>query len=213
MQSVSAGEGSGGAGAPTGTAAPDSLTLGPRPGGPPSTAPPVEIYIGTEPAQFRALRVLLWSIRRTRDPARTYRVHVMSGLAGFDRRGWTTGFTNYRFAVPHFAMARAAGQGEPVRAIYCDAGQVFLADPGLLFDLPLNDGAGRPYGFRAISDMETSVMLIDCARMARIWTSRRRSVGGRRRFSGRRSAGARAGRSTRAGTHATRSTCRACRGS
>jgi hypothetical protein len=120
--------------------------------------PPVEIYLGTEPAQFRATRAFLWSIEQVRDPGRVYRVHLMSQLAGFDRRGWTTGFTNYRFAIPHFAQGRG-------RAIYCDEDQIFLSDPGLLFDLDLQ-GAG----YLAISDTETSVMLIDCARMAGLWT-------------------------------------------
>ena len=42
--------------------------------------------------------------------------------------------------------------------------QIYLTDPAELFDLDM-DG----HGFLAISDRDTSVMLIDCARMARIW--------------------------------------------
>jgi len=159
------------ASAATARGRPESLCLGVRPGFRASDAPPVHIYVGSEPAQLRALRVLLWSIERTRDPRRVYHVHVMSDLDGFDRRGWTTGFTNYRFAIPEFAN----GCG---RAIYCEASQVFLADPGGLFDLDLHDALGRAHGYLAISDADPSVMLIDCASMARWWTrdtARRRS--------------------------------------
>jgi mitochondrial fission protein ELM1 len=139
-------------------AVPDCITLPVRDGVAPSSATPVEIHLGTEAAQFRATQVFLWSIEQVRDPARVYRVHIMSELAGFERRGWTTGFTNYRFAIPHFAGGRG-------RAIYCDEDQIFLTDPGKLFDLELG-GAG----YLAISDTETSVMLIDCERMAAIWS-------------------------------------------
>lgn len=142
------------------------MALPVRDGVAPSSAPPVDIYLGTEPAQFRATRAFLWSIEQVRDPARLYRVYVMSELAGFERWGWTTGFTNYRFAIPHFAGGRG-------RAIYCDEDQIFLTDPAQLFDLDLG-GAG----YLALSDTETSVMLLDCERMAPIWSlqdARRRS--------------------------------------
>jgi hypothetical protein len=82
----------------------------------------------------------------------------MKELVGFDRQGWLTGFTNYRFAIPHFA----AGCG---KAIYNDVDQVYLGDPGELFDVDLGE-----HGFLALSDRDTAVMLIDCARMASVWT-------------------------------------------
>lgn len=124
----------------------------------PSPKPPVRIFVGTEPAQYRAERVFVWSIEQVRDPARAYEIHLMKDLPGFRRRGWLTGFTNYRFAVPHLAC----GQG---RAIYNDVDQVYLADPAELFDTAL-DG----HGYLSVNDRDTSVMLIDCARMAAIWT-------------------------------------------
>jgi mitochondrial fission protein ELM1 len=117
----------------------------------------VRIFLGTEPAQHRAERVFVWSIEKLRDPSRVYEIHLMKGLAGFDRRGWTTGFTNYRFAIPHF--------GERGRAIYNDVDQIYLADPALLFDLELGS-----HGYRAVAADDTSVMLLDCERMARVWT-------------------------------------------
>lgn len=136
---------------------PERVVLDVRDGVAPSGQLPVRIFVGTEPAQYRAERVLLWSIEQVRDPARVYEIYLMKDLAGFDRRGWLTGFTNYRFAIPHLA----GGSG---RAIYNDVDQIYLADPGELFDIDLN-----PYGFLALSDRDTSVMVMDCARMAAVW--------------------------------------------
>lgn len=119
--------------------------------------PPVRIFIGSEPRQARAERVLVWSILKHRDPDRAQEVHLMKDLAGFGRRAWKTGFTNYRYGVP--AMAGGVG-----RAIYNDVDQVYLADPALLFDLPMG-GAGA----LGVSGYETSVLLLDCARMAEAW--------------------------------------------
>jgi mitochondrial fission protein ELM1 len=122
-----------------------------------ASKPPVRIFVGTEPRQQRAERVFIWSIEQARDPARVYEIYLMADLAGFDRRRWLTGFTNYRFAIPHFA----GGQG---RAIYNDVDQIYLADPAELFDMDMGD-----HGFLSITERDTSVMLIDCARMAGVW--------------------------------------------
>lgn len=144
---------------PPGThAQPECVVLGVREGVPPSPKPPVRIFLGTEPAQYRAERVFLWSIEQVRDPGRIYEIYLMKELVGFDRKGWLTGFTNYRFAIPHFA----AGSG---KAIYNDVDQVYLGDPGELFDVDLGE-----HGFLALSDRDTAVTLIDCSRMASVWT-------------------------------------------
>ena len=143
---------------PARRAGPEVVTLGVRDGCQPSPRPAVRLFLGTEPAQHRAERVFVWSLEKVRDPARVYEIHLMSRLEGFSDRRWTTGFTNYRFAVPHFA----GGCG---RAIYNDVDQIYLADPGELFDLDLEG-----HGFRAISPLDTSVMLLDCAHMAEVWT-------------------------------------------
>ena len=58
---------------------------------------------------------------------------------GFDRRRWLTGFTNYRFAIPHFA----GGSG---RAIYNDVDQIYLRDPAELFDTDMGE-----HGFLSIT--------------------------------------------------------------
>jgi hypothetical protein len=117
----------------------------------------VRIFVGTEPLQHRAERVLVWSVERARDPGRVYEIHLMKDLAGFDRRRWLTGFTNYRFAIPHLA-------GRGGRAIYNDVDQIYLADPGELFDADMHG-----QGFLALSPQDTAVMLIDCERMATVW--------------------------------------------
>jgi hypothetical protein len=133
-------------------------------------APPVRIFVGTESGQHRAERVLVWSIEQVRDPARSYEIHLLRDLAGFDRRRWLTGFTNYRFAIPALAGARG-------RAIYNDVDQIYLADPAALFDLDLEG-----HGYLSIRPSDTSVMLIECERMARVWTpelvrtSRRKAI-------------------------------------
>lgn len=136
---------------------PDRILLGPRPGQAPSTHPPVRIYLGSERHQFRAERAFLWSVEKHRDPSRTYEIYLMRDLKGFSRGFWLTGFTNYRFAIPAFCHYKG-------RAIYNDADQIYLKDPALLFDHQMGDA-----GFLSINDRDTSVMLIDCQRMAKVW--------------------------------------------
>src|SRR5690606_13424121 len=81
----------------------DCITFGVAPGAVPSGKVPVRIFLGTEEAQSRAERVFLFSIEQVRDPTRVYHVYLMRDLPGFDRRGWRTGFTQYRFAIPELA--------------------------------------------------------------------------------------------------------------
>jgi hypothetical protein len=133
------------------------IRLDPEPGDTPSEKPPVRIFVGTEPAQYRAERVLIWSITQVRDPSRTYEIYLMKDLSGFDRRTWKTGFTHYRYAIPHLA----GGKG---RAIYNDVDQIYLADPAELFDMDMGNA-----GVLSINQKETSVMLLDCEKMAAVW--------------------------------------------
>ena len=137
---------------------PEKIVLGPK--HPLSASPktPVRIFVGTETAQARAERILVWSIDLVRNPSRTYEIYLMKELAGFDRRRWLTGFTNYRFAIPELA----GGSG---RAIYNDVDQIYLTDPGELFDLDLNQ-----HGFLTIAENDSSVMVMDCAKMGSVWT-------------------------------------------
>ena len=88
--------------------------------------------MGTEPHQHRAERILVWSITQVRDPARRYEIYLMKDLAGFDRRGWKTSFTYYRYAIPALA-------GYEGRAIFNDVDQIYFTDPAELFDI----GHGR----------------------------------------------------------------------
>lgn len=138
---------------------PERIVLGVRNGARPSARPPVRIYLGTERGQFRAERVFLWSVEKHRDPTRIYEIYLMRDLKGFGRRFWLTGFTNYRFAIPAFA-------GFKGKAIYNDADQIYLKDPALLFDTPMDQA-----GFLSINDRDTSVMLLDCQRMREVWNA------------------------------------------
>ena len=144
---------------------PVRVVLEPTISGPGKGKPPVRIFVGTEPAQYRAERIMIWSIEQVRDKSRVYEIYLMKDLVGFNRRLWLTGFTNYRFAIPHFA-------GNQGKAIYNDVDQIYLSDPAELFDRDIGG-----HGFLAISNgtqarvpCDTSVMLIDCARMAPLWT-------------------------------------------
>lgn len=137
--------------------APERVVLDVDPQATPSDKAPVRVFLGSEPGQFRAERIFVYSIEKHRDPSRVYEVYLMKDLAGFDRRGWTTGFTNYRFAIPHLA-------GRQGRAIFNDVDEAYYGDPADLFDTEMGT-----HGYLATSDTETSVMLIDCERMAPIW--------------------------------------------
>jgi mitochondrial fission protein ELM1 len=145
---------------------PERVVLDVAHGVDPSPKPPVRIFLGTEPAQYRAERIFVYSIERVRDPARVYEIHLMKELAGFDRRLWLTGFTNYRYAIPYYA----GGAG---KAIWNDVDEIYLSDPARLFDLDMED-----HGILTVPKLsegarpDSSVMLIDCAQMAPIWPLR-----------------------------------------
>jgi len=137
---------------------PEVITLDVESGVKASGKPPVRIFLGTEPAQYRPERVFIWSVMQVRDPARVYEIYLMKDLKDYDRKGWKTGFTNYRYGIP----SMAGGTG---RAIYNDVDQIYLDDPAELFDMDMG-GAG----FLGITGRETSVMLIDCDIMIKHWT-------------------------------------------
>jgi len=140
------------------------VILGVAEGVSPSPKPPVRIFLGTEPAYYRAERVFIWSIERVRDPARVYEIYLMKELAGFNRRRWLTGFTNYRFAIPYFTN----GTG---RAIWNDVDEAYLSDPAELFDIDMGEhGLLTVPPLSSSALLDTAVMLIDCERMASIWS-------------------------------------------
>ena len=143
---------------PSGTrAAPPVLVFEAAPGSPEASLPAVRIFLGTEPLQYKAERVFVYSVAKYRNPGRRYEIHFMKDLAGYDRTGWATGFTKYRFAIPQMA----GGTG---RAIYNDVDQIYLADPAELFDRDMGDAA-----LLAIDQKETSVMLMDCEKLSALW--------------------------------------------
>ena len=140
---------------------PEKIVLGPKLTPPSPPKAPVRIFVGTETAQARAERIFVWSIEVVRDPSRTYEIYLMKELTGFDRRRWLTGFTNYRFAIPEYA----GGSG---RAIYNDVDQIYLRDPGELFDAVVEE-----HGFLSIAENDSSVMVMDCEKMRSVWTIER----------------------------------------
>ena len=119
---------------------------------------PTRIFIGSEPAQHRGERVLLWSIFKHRNPKKDYEIYIMKDLVGFDRKRWKTGFTAYRYAIPELA-------GFKGRAIYNDVDQIYLEDPAILQAEEMSGAAVLAVGSR-----DTSVMLIDCGIMSHTWT-------------------------------------------
>lgn len=138
---------------------PDCIVLGVKPGVSPGSGPPVRIFLGTQAEQYRAERVFFWSIEQVRDPSRVYEIYLMKGMSGFRRTWlWNTGFTNYRFAIPGYG-------GYQGRAIYNDVDQTYHEDPAKLFDMDMGDHA-----VLAVSQTDTSVMLMDCGRMKKFWT-------------------------------------------
>lgn len=139
-------------------AEPAVVVLPVREGVSPCGKRPVRIFLGTETAQYKAERVFIWSIEKVRDPSRVYEIYLMKHLLGFHSRFWLTGFTNYRFAIPHFA-------GKAGRAIYNDVDQIYLQDPAELFDLEMGE-----HSYLAIDAGDISVALFDCEKMSRIWS-------------------------------------------
>ena len=137
--------------------APVLVRLDPEPDVPASMKPPVRIYLGTKPAQYRTERLFVWSIMQVRDHSRYYEIYLMKDLEGFNRTVWKTGFTNYRYAIP----ALAGGTG---RAIYNDVDQIYLSDPAELFDTDMQGKA-----VLSINNREPSVMLLDCEKLANLW--------------------------------------------
>lgn len=121
------------------------------------TLPAVRIYLGTETAQYRAQRVFIYSVEKFRNPHRRYEIYLMCDLPGFDTSKWRTNFTMYRFAIPEFA-------GFSGRAIYNDVDQIYLTDPAELFDTDMGVS-----GYMSVTANDTSVMLIDCAKMGDYW--------------------------------------------
>lgn len=121
-----------------------------------AAAPPVRIFVGTDPSEFRLLRVLAWSIGRLRDRGRDYELHVVSSLAGLPRSRWWTPHEGYRAAVP--SLAGGAGL-----AVHCTARTVFLDDPARLID---RGTQGTDWLAPAV---EGGPSLIDCAALAARW--------------------------------------------
>ena len=138
--------------------APAKLVLRPVDASRVSDCPATRIFIGSEDAQHRGERVLLWSILKYRNPEKYYEIYIMKDLMGFDRRYWKTGFTAYRYAIPELA-------GFNGRAIYNDVDQIYLDDPAVLQSEEMSGAA-----VLALNSRDTSVMVMDCGELQNAWT-------------------------------------------
>ncbi len=120
----------------------DRVALGVRPGHPPSAAPPVEILLLSEDIHQRAERIFVWSLDVVRDPARVYHIHFARSPDGL------------------IDETRCAAMQ---RAIVNEVGQIYFADPALLFDLELE---GAVVGAHS-AEVSSSPLLLDVAAIAR----------------------------------------------
>lgn len=137
-----------------------------------SSETPVRIYVGTDPSQEIAFRVLGGSIRRrTQLPVE---IHPLGSLTLPEppdpANRARTGFSFTRFAIPELA-------GRIGRAIYLDADMLVLKDIAELWTLPLGaakvacqeelpDGIAKTAPVpKARRRKQCSVMVLDCARL------------------------------------------------
>lgn len=129
------------------TRRPETIRLPADPAAPPR--PPLELWVTTAPAELRAVRVLVHSIDRLRDPGREVTVRLVANLAGLPRGRWRGRWEGYRAAVP--GLSGAAG-----RVVVCGADAVFLRDPGRMLDLDMGGAAwlrGEGPGGPALLDL------------------------------------------------------------
>jgi hypothetical protein len=131
---------------------------------------PDVVFTGGRPS-MRALDDVIFGVQNTEAEDRLMQTRAFNPLRSpttcfnandrpmlYDRSGWKTGITNYRYGIP----AMCGGKG---RAIYNDVDQLYLADPGEMFDLEMGNA-----GMLCITPRETSAMLIDCEKMISHWT-------------------------------------------
>jgi hypothetical protein len=126
---------------------------------------PIRVFVGTDPSQMIAAKVLEFSVRK-----HASRMVEVVPLAGFPvpmprdpRNRPRTPFSFARFLIPLLAGYRGRG-------IYLDADMIVFRDIAGLWDLPFNGASVLcthqtrvPGGFK--SGRQMSVMLLDCARL------------------------------------------------
>jgi lipopolysaccharide biosynthesis glycosyltransferase len=123
---------------------------------------PVRVFIGTEPAQLLAEKVLAHSIRA--NAAGPVEIH---SLTQDEARVGGTNFGFVRFKIPQLCDFRG-------KAIYLDADQLVLGDIGELWNcldgehaVALVNSAEGNFGGKAVTKAnQTSVMVLDCAKLA-----------------------------------------------
>jgi lipopolysaccharide biosynthesis glycosyltransferase len=129
----------------------------------------IKIFIGSEPGNEKAEKVLEWSIKNTTSgPFEiTWMTDALPEWRGWNRGregreqnsgiGWKTNFSCFRWAIPELCNFKG-------RAIYLDVDQLLLKDIRQMWELPLNDAA-----YLSIRPERTDVMLMDCSKFTAPW--------------------------------------------
>jgi mitochondrial fission protein ELM1 len=118
-------------------------------------SPTVRIFVGTQMGQARAERAICWSIRQHRSPDRNYAIHWIRPLTS---RGAPDALEGCAYWVPQLCGGRG-------RALFCTVDQILLSDPAVLFDLPMGG-----YPLLGPSSGDGSTLLIDCVKLAALWS-------------------------------------------
>lgn len=137
----------------------------------PSNSDLINIFIGSEPGNQDAEKVLQWSIEQTTSgpfevmwmsdgiPASLWQ-HWNKGRPDRTQntaKGWKTNFSAFRWAIPELCQFQG-------RAIYLDVDQIVLKDLRQMWELPMNGCS-----YLAIQPERTDVMLMDCSCFSGNW--------------------------------------------
>ncbi len=134
---------------------------------------PVRIFIGTDPSQRLAAKVLAYTLQK--HASCQLEIHAMEScpipdLNGLFEKYQRTGFSLYRFAVPELV-------GYQGKAIYLDADMQVFGDIAELWNFPMQAKSAvlcsssnlTPRGWQGKSlfhpGRQMSVMLLDCAQL------------------------------------------------
>tara|TARA_Y100000592_G_scaffold100258_1_gene179425 strand:+ start:3972 stop:4694 length:723 start_codon:yes stop_codon:yes gene_type:complete len=127
----------------------------------------VYFYIGTDgDANGPAEKALEYSIKQS--CSTPYKIEWMdtarggANWQGWNKKGWYTPFSNFRFAIPEARNFEG-------RAIYLDVDQIILKDPNILFNLPIPEDKF----WLALAPTRTDVIVYDCSKFKNLegWPS------------------------------------------
>jgi hypothetical protein len=116
----------------------------------------IRVFIGTEESQALPTAVCQWSIL-SRSKAE-YEFNELKEIPLKLDQAMYTGFSFYRFAIPEKS-------GYAGKSIYVDADMIILSDLSDLYHLDMGGKAVLSRPVPAIKAWDTSVMLLDCAKL------------------------------------------------